>query len=141
MAADQPSFAEAVEQLRSFLIAQDWPTEIAWLRAAAVTTRDQLVVVNPNRLLELQAASLAYCAGMSRGLGVLLAGLAHDASRSYCYVWTPESEADAEASMISAGLKLSLVTQPRPVLLATGLRFWLLRCLGPPRHILRELLA
>jgi len=136
-----PEFGDALDQLRAFLGRCAWPTDIAWLTSPALTTRGQLIIINPNRLLSRDEAESFYCVAVTKRLGVHLAALSHDLTTSFCYIWWPTTLREAQEALMPNGLKLSIASDARPVHRAQGLRFWWRRLRGPSPDVLRQSLV
>ena len=118
-----PAFEDAIAQFRSFLRQQGWPGSLAWVgRSAVVLWKDRLVVA-PGLLSAERRAQCAYQLGCRKKLGVLLAGMSFDSELSYCYVWSPNSEVEAQHRLMPDGLKMSVASSPAPVIRSSGLRF------------------
>jgi hypothetical protein len=121
-----PPFEEAVSRLQAFLASKAHPTDIAWVFRDDLTSNRRGVWVR----LPLHGdngvwAGRCYEIGLKKGLGIWLQMLFVLGNVSYCCVWFPVDEADAEYAML-AGLKLS-VPETLPVAHPgkAGLAWWL----------------
>jgi hypothetical protein len=111
---DCPGFIEAKQRFTRFLASQGHPEDVHWVfrddfyrrRAKPPVVRWPLHEMN--EILTRQHFEVA----RYRGHGVELAALFYCASRTFAHVWYPESEEEADYSLIS-GLKLS-VPEPLP---------------------------
>ena len=123
------TFDESLVQFKSFLTKHGWPSTLAW-----ITPRDVLLTGSKVAYLKLPAttdgesrARQQFQAGTGHEFGVLLAALFKMDDSTYCYVWKPASELDAEGALIGKGLKISIPANPlRPRLVRNKLKWWLL---------------
>ena len=118
-----PSFEKAIERFRSFLRQQGWPDSLQWLNRSAVVLRSTGLVVAPSLFDGQKRVRAAYERGRQKMPGVLFAGVSHDSEHSCCYVWSPESELDAQYRLMQGGLKMNVELYPPTVLRASGIRF------------------
>jgi hypothetical protein len=111
---DCPGFIEAKERFTRFLASQGYPCEVYWVfrddfyRRQAKPPVVRWPLHEMNEILTRQHFEVA----RYRGRGVELAALFRSGSRTFAHVWYPESDEEAEYSLIS-GLKLS-VPYPLP---------------------------
>ena len=120
MRTDYPSFTQATERLREFLDRHRWPVEIRWLRPGTLLTRGPKLVLHPAAFQPTEEIRTSYWYAVPKQLGVLLAGLCRDADHSYCHLWAPSNQDEAEAFLMPDGLKLSLPTEPPEVHVTSG---------------------
>jgi hypothetical protein len=110
---DYPPFDDAVSRFEAFLRECGAPSAIRWVAFPDVAWVGKLYV-RPRPLPEAaSAARRKYERAVPRRLGVRLAALGRSGAVSYCYVYRPSSRIEAEYSMMSDGLKLSV---PEPLL-------------------------
>ena len=136
-----PEPTEAIERFRSLLAQRTWPTRVAWLCTAGVTTRGRLIFVDRTRLLAPAEIETQYRRSAERSLGVLLSALGRDSDTSYCYLWAPTDKVDAEYALMPSALKLSIRTDPAPVVPVGHARFLWHRLWGPRGSVTSELLV
>ena len=139
--AQYPRFPSAVSQLRALLATKFWPAEIVWLDHTAIAVRDKELLVNPRRALTDAKVARAYDQAITEQFGVLLAGLAHDHTFSYCYLWAPATARQREERMMPNGLKLSVPLRPRQIRRLEGIGFSWWRIFGPAPASLNEVLT
>jgi hypothetical protein len=118
-----PTFHEAEAQLRDFLGSNKWPTEIAWIRVGDVATLGSGLILHPSINGDLHAVKV-YQEGIQKNLGIQLQGICCDGHRSYCLVWGPSDDTEAEYALMPQGLKLSVLVSPRHVKVARGRLLW-----------------
>jgi len=117
-----PSFTDAVERLREFLDRHQWPVDIRWLRPGTVSIRNQAVILNAVAFQPAEEVRTAYWHAVPKQRGVLLAGLCHDTKHSFCHLWAPSDEDEADDHLMPDGVKLSVPVDPPDVLIASGWR-------------------
>ena len=111
---DVPTFAEAERRFSAFVEARGHAAEVCWVfrddfyRGMGRSPVVRWPLPDSNRTLSEQR----FEAGRRLGRGVQLAALCHHGARTFAYVWFPESDLEAEYSLIS-GLKL-LIPDPLP---------------------------
>jgi len=109
---DVPSFAEAVFRMEAFLRDCKRPTRIEWVFFEDITGyKCNLWVRLPVPPTNADLARAMYETGAQHGLGVLVCALCSSDDTSYCYVWFPATESEADDAMI-VGLKLSIWHEP-----------------------------
>lgn len=102
--------------------------EIKWLRPGVVRSKERSVILDPRGLQPPEEVRTAYWHGVPKKRGILLAALGRDDSYSFCYLWVPSSEDEADDSLMPDGLKLTALNEPLETTVATGLRLrWLSR--------------
>ncbi len=111
LAGDCPSFDEAVQKLRTFLAANSHPDNVQWVFKEDLTSRKcgmwvRLPLASDNQ----EWARRCYEVGLKKGLGIKLEMLCVIGDTSFCYVWFPSDECEAEQLMLK-GLKLSAPTE------------------------------
>lgn len=106
-----PTFANAVEQYREFLVSQQISSQLLWVFREDVTSHKRRVFVKESLPPENeQIVARLYKIGCQRGLGVQLDVFCLLHSRPCCYILLPKDEFEAECKMIG-GLKLSVPTE------------------------------
>lgn len=123
MHSDYPSFTDAVDRLREFLDRFRWPVEIRWLPDVLAHKTDRLVL-DENTLLDPDEVRTRYWHAVPRERGILLLGLCHDTAFSYCHLWAPSDEDEADDHQMPDGLKLVLPENPPEISVARGWRLW-----------------
>lgn len=102
-----PSFAEAVARMEVFLRESGKPFKIEWVFYEDATGyKRKLWIRLPIPAANEDLARAMYENGAERGFGVQINAFRSSGDTSYCYVWSPADETDAEYALIS-GLKLS----------------------------------
>jgi hypothetical protein len=111
-----PSFDEAAQSFRTFLVAQGWPGHIVWIRDGDVIRRagDPVTICRSEQADGEKGAQRKYEIGRRRGLGVLLEAICTLGDATCAIVAYPVDEREAELLMYPSdgGLKLS-VAVPR----------------------------
>ena len=110
---DYPQFDEAAIRFEAFLRDCRAPSDIRWVAFPDVVWVGGLYVRPRPRDDAAGAARRKYERAIPRRLGVRLAALGHSGVVSYCYVYRPSSQIEAEYHMMPDGLKLS-VRDPLP---------------------------
>ena len=123
MQSDYPSFSDALDRFRDFLDLHGWPVEIKWLCHKTLAFRPERLVLKDEDFQDAESVRTAYWYAVPQKRGVLLAGLCRDTAFSYCYLWYPSDEDEADDHLMPDGLKLSLPLNPPPVVVANGWRF------------------
>ena len=123
MHSDYLSFADAVEELRSFLDLHRWPVDIRWLSPGTLALKGSRLILDSRAFQESESVRTSYWHAVPQKRGVLLAGLGHDTAYSYCYLWAPSDEDEADDLLMPDGLKLSIPEDPPEALATTGWRF------------------
>jgi len=118
-----PTFHEAEAQLRDFLRSNQWPTEIAWIRLGDVAVLGVGLTLHPSTEGYPYAVKV-YKEGVQQSLGVKFEAICCDSDRSYCLVWIPSDETEAEYALMPQGLKLSVLAAPRHIKIARGRLHW-----------------
>ncbi|HEY1939125.1 MAG TPA: hypothetical protein VGJ33_14425 [Candidatus Angelobacter sp.] len=110
------SFDEAVQRFQAFLGSNGFPTGIAWLTASDVLiTGARLIYVRDPDLHESEnAARHAFELGLRGGNGVLLKALFFQNGTSYCSIWVPSDEREADLAHMPKGVKLQVVSSEQP---------------------------
>lgn len=123
MHSDYMSFQDAVQKLREFLDRHRWPVDLRWLPSDTVAARDGRLILHADRFQSMDDVRIAYWYAVPKKRGVLLAGLCRDLDFSYCHLWAPVDEDEADDHLMPDGLKLSIPEQPPEVIVTKGLRY------------------
>jgi len=127
-AADSyPTFAAAVDQLKTFLATQEWPTRLAWVRQQGVVGLPHIIAIRRHAFESPDELARNYDRASQRRLGVLLEAVAHDGQVSYCHLWAPDNADESIRAQMPDGLKLSVRINPPAVSLVGPLRFAIAR--------------
>ena len=122
----EQDFKEATEAFGDFLVSQGCSRAIAWVFREGITQhrRRWLLDVNATEsgVLATDAEAL-YEEGRRRGLGVRFNAIGEAGGVTYAYVWVPEDEGEADAMMMTGGLRCSVSTGGVIVTL-TQRRWW-----------------
>ena len=124
MHSEYPSFSDAVERFRELLDRFRWPVEIRWLPAGTLARKRGHLVLDESTFRDPDEVRTQYWHAVPRRRGVLLFGLCHDTSYSYCHLWAPSDEDEADDHQMPDGLKLELPEHPPEVVVARGWRLW-----------------
>ena len=130
-----PDFVAAVQQFQSFLASQAWPEEIAWLTPQGVFGDHRHLVIRDRAFAHPATIAAAYEAACERSLGVLLEAIARDRNRSYCALWSPETQDQASRHMMPDGLKLWIASSPPAVSLLGPALFTIVRLTSGRRSV------
>lgn len=122
MHSDYPSFTDAVHRFREFLDHHRWPVEIRWLPDGNLDHKAEHLVLDRAAFREAEDVRTHYWHAVPQRRGVLFFGLCHDTEYSYCHLWSPSDEDEADDHMMPDGLKLSLPESPPDVTVAQGWR-------------------
>lgn len=101
------NFDQAELRLVRFLESRNLPGDLDWICREDITAYRRLCYVHPappeeNRELYRRH----YEAGLKRGLGVCLEVACFSEGFACCHVWFPRGEAEADALMMSDGIRL-----------------------------------
>ncbi len=121
--ANYPAFEEAELRFREFLKSAEWPGDLIWIGAHDVAVSDQSLIVHPTKEGREQAIS-NYQKGIEKKLGILLTAVCRDGSRTYCAVWVPSDETEAEYALMPQGLNFSVPSEQRQGKIVTGRFEW-----------------
>jgi hypothetical protein len=123
------TFDESVAQFKTFLTKSGWPCTLTWIAA-----KDVLLTGSTMAYLRLPATAVSesrarqqFEADIGNELGVLLAALCKLDSTSYCYIWKPSTELEAQYALLGKGLKMSIPQDPLvPRVVRSKLKWWIL---------------
>ena len=141
MGSDYPAFPEAIARFRAFLERGGWRGTLAWLGSPGIAVRRRTIYACPARFEALQEVERAYVAAARLRLGVLLGSVGQDSDFSYCYLWSPASELEAQYHLMPDGLKLSRLESPWPVRTVSAVGFAIQRMLGARQEWSKEPLS
>ncbi len=101
LAGDCPGFDDAVQRLQTFLSANGHPGNVQWVfREDLTSSRCRIWVRLPLAADNAEWARRCYEAGLKKGLGIKLEMLCVIGDTSFCYVWFPTDECEADQLMI-----------------------------------------
>jgi hypothetical protein len=106
-----PDFVSAVSDFRNLLMHMNHPSKMRWTFFEDYAwVRQSLYVHHLSLDSNLDVTECIYLRHPMRDLGVELSLVAASKEVSYCTLWIPESEREAELRLLS-GLKLSVPTR------------------------------
>jgi hypothetical protein len=109
------SFDESLARFHRFLEGNGYPREIVWLTAydVIVTSKPFINIRVPSHDHDNERhARELFELGTTERRGVLFDTVCDGGNITYCYAWVPLDSAEAERSLMSRGLKLSVKTGP-----------------------------
>jgi hypothetical protein len=108
------TFEAAVERFRNFIIANNCPPEIIWIRSVDTVFPPERVVYVKFTVAStnVDLARETYEKGMVQKRGVLFSTLCELESATCCFVWFPKDADEAERNLMPAdgSLKMSVRT-------------------------------
>ncbi|WP_012646087.1 hypothetical protein [Geotalea daltonii] len=127
-----PAFEDAEAQFQEFLKTVEWPGELIWICADDVAVSGDILIVHPNKEGREQAIR-GYKRGIKKHLGILLNAICRDDFRTYCAVWNPSDQTEAEYALMPQGLKFSVPSERRQAKIITGqIKWWWLKWNATP---------
>jgi hypothetical protein len=131
-----PAFDEAEMRVQEFLKSAEWPANVMWVSTDDVAVSVKEFIVHPRKEGREQAIE-DYRRGIQKNLGILLTAVCRDDDRTYCIVWTPSDETEAEYALMPQGLKLSAPSEPRQAKIVSGqIKWWWLRRNAKPLQLM-----
>lgn len=119
-----PPFDEAEVQLQEFLTSAEWPEKVTWVSTDDIAVLGQGFVVHPRKEGRGQAIE-SYSKGIQKNLGILLTAVCRNEHHSYCAVWVPSDQTEAEYALMPDGVKLSVPKLARQTKVINGQLKWL----------------
>ena len=122
-----PEFSEAEHQLIEFIGQHNFPRKIEWVNKSTVAYLGRSWVIFPSMAVNARnKAEKIYKKGKLRPHGMKLAVLGANKTISYCYIFFPRTDLEAQYALMGNGLKLSVRTNCKPCVREFG---WLKRFL------------
>jgi hypothetical protein len=140
-----PTFEEAIDQFREFIVGQGWPESIIWRRPDEVVhdlpdprvpySRSKMVVLARRKSEADQWARSFYDEGVRAGVGVFLSACCVVKSQSCATIfWTIDERTAIETMLPATGLKLGCAVPRLEGQLRGPFRFRLARQLLDAYH-------
>lgn len=123
---DYPPFEQASSRFERFLTENECPAYIVWVGSEDVVRMAERVYMH-SKVNEMELAERArteYALACERRRGVLLQLIAISQSVSYCGIWSPQSDIDAEYALMPDGLKLQIPTSIPQACLVNSNLMW-----------------
>jgi hypothetical protein len=135
------TLTEAAEKFKKFLSAQHWPTTIGWV------TNDNMLVDRQGRFWvrergteAFDQASLQYCEGVERNLGVAISAVCATDVETFASVFVAADDLDRQYHLMGRVLKLSVPTSRKLALTVRNpLEWWILELRNKRRRKALEL--
>lgn len=139
MTHELPPFDTAIDSFRDFVADQNQSANLRWIFREDIVELGWQTYIRLPLTADEEMVRQLYTEGLERGYGVNLHAYCFLREQTFCYIWLPKDEVDADYRML-AGLKFSMSATPerrkKAIGVGSGLRWRWLRWLESrdPQH-------